>query len=211
MASSFEPLLRTRGQDDGAPAERSLTPWFERARADTAFRPLATFPGAVRTESVAEQPDPYEALMADAVADAEARGRQAALAEIANGGAARAALRLSLQRIDDDLQEALALRIAETVAALCETALAPLTLDRDALHRRCVAAAALLRDGAESSTLRLHPADIALLDTEFAARWPIDPDPQLERGTVHFETADGAVRDGPAEWRATMREALGLC
>jgi hypothetical protein len=37
------------------------------------------------------------------------------------------------------------------------------------------------------------------------------PDPLLERGSVVFDMAEGAVVDGPGEWIAALREALGLC
>lgn len=212
MASSFEPLF---GGLPVVDASRSPAPatgaWFERIADDQTFRPLAHFGQQGDTDAHTAAPEPIDAVTADVLADAEARGRQAALAEMANEGAARAALKLSLQRLDDAMLEELGTRIAEMVAALCEQALAPLALDRSALRARGLAAAALLRDGIEATCLRLHPDDIPLLDEDFAARWPIEADARLERGTLQLDTAEGAVRDGPAEWRAALREALGLC
>ncbi|MCR2832780.1 flagellar biosynthesis protein [Parerythrobacter lacustris] len=212
MASSFESLF---GGTAALDASRSPAPatgaWFARIADDQTFRPLAHFGQRSATAATPAAPDPIDAVTADALADAEARGRQAALAEMANEGAARAALKLSLQRLDDNLQEELGLRIAETVAALCEHTIAPLAIDRSALRARGLAAAALLREGIEATCLRLHPDDIPLLDEDFAARWPIEADARLERGTLQFDTAEGAVRDGPAEWRAALHEALGLC
>lgn len=212
MASSFEPLFGSAAVPD---APRPVPPqsgrWFERAAGDSAFRPLGSHVLHDHIAATSAASESIDAVAADALADAEARGRQAALAEMANEGAARAALKLSFQRLDDALQEELGLRIAETVAVLCEQALAPLALDRTALRARGLAAAALLREGVETTCLRLHPDDIPLLDEDFAARWPVEADARLERGTLQFDTAEGAVRDGPAEWRAALHEALGLC
>lgn len=216
MASSFEPLFGGAAEPDAPrPVEPQSGRWFERLAGDAAFRPLESYARPDGIAPIPAAPDLVDAVtadaMADALVDAEARGRQAALAEMANEGAARAALKLSFQRLDDALQEELGTRIAETVAALCEQVLAPLALDRSALQARGLAAAALLRDGIEASCLRLHPDDIPLLDEDFAARWPVEADARLERGTLQFDTAEGAVRDGPAEWRAALHEALGLC
>lgn len=212
MASSFEPLFaRPPKLDAPLPVNPATGRWFERLAGDAAFRPLGSYVLHDRIAATPAAPDPNDAVTADALADAEARGRQAALAEMANEGAARAALKLSLQQLDDNLQEELGLRIAETVAALCEHTIAPLAIDRSALQARGLAAAALLREGIEATCLRLHPDDIPLLDEDFVARWPIEADARLERGTLQFDTAEGAVRDGPAEWRAALHEALGLC
>lgn len=212
MASSFEPLFGgAPALDAPGPQAPAAGAWFERIADAPAFRPLGPYAQQDGVAASLAAPEPVDAVMADALADAEARGRQAALAEMANEGAARAALKLSLQRLDDELQEELGLRIAETVAALCEQALAPLALDRAALRARGLAAAALLREGIDATGLRLHPDDIPLLDEDFAARWPVEADARLERGTLQFDTAEGAVRDGPAEWRAALHEALGLC
>ncbi|MCB2065234.1 MAG: flagellar biosynthesis protein [Erythrobacter sp.] len=208
MASSFEPLFAAPPGGDRRAEPRSPAAWFNQLGEGGGFRPAARYsPSPV----AADEPDPADAIMADLLADAEARGRQAALAQMASEGAARAALKLSLQRLDEHLQQDLAMRLAETVALLCEATLAPLAIDAAALQARCTQAAACLKDDVAQARLRLHPDDVALLDAEFAASWTIDPDPRLERGTVHFDTADGALRDGPGEWRAALREALGLC
>lgn len=205
MANSFEPLAGFAGTAEAEPP----APWFAALSQGDGFPPDARF-CAVPAPVAEPEPERPDAVLADMLADAEARGREAALAEMANEGAARAALKLSFQKLDAQLNEQLAQRLAETVAALCESALAPMALDAEALQRRCKNAAALLGD-ATDARLRLHPEDTALLDPQFAANWTIVPSPEQARGTVVFETAEGTVRDGPDEWRSTLREALGLC
>lgn len=145
-----------------------------------------------------------------AFAEGEARGRALAEAAFVEESESRAALSLSLAQLDENLARELAQRLAETVALLCEATLAPLALDRDMLERRCVAAAARVGEGVLDATLRLHPDDVARLDPGFASTWHILPDTSLERGTVVFDMAEGAVIDGPGEWRDALREALGL-
>ncbi|RIV85788.1 hypothetical protein [Aurantiacibacter zhengii] len=208
MANSFEPLAGFAAAGDAAAA----TPWFAALSQQGGFQHDSRFRVGCDLEQEPE-PDTSEpdAVIADMLADAEARGRQVALAEMANEGAARAALKLAFQKLDTQLHEQLAQQLAETVAALCETALAPMALDTEALHRRCAAAAALLGDSAGDAKLHLHPEDIPLLDADFATQWTVIPAPGQPRGTLHFDSQDGAVRDGPEEWRTAVREALGLC
>ncbi|TIX51530.1 hypothetical protein [Alteraurantiacibacter aquimixticola] len=213
MASSFEPAFQqvpavSVPAADAAPAQ----PWFAMLDRGTGFAADPRFSGAAQQQLEQEEAEARaDAVLADALADAERRGREAALAEMANEGAACAALKLALRRLDEEMQEELASRMAETVALLCEEALAPLALDREALQSRCVTAAGHVGEGIIDASLRLNPEDIALLDSDFASTWHIVPDPGLERGTVMFDTPEGAVRDGPGEWRAALQEALGLC
>jgi flagellar assembly protein FliH len=89
--------------------------------------------------------------------------------------------------------------------------MAPYAIDPASLQRRCVAAAARVGEGIIDASLRLHPADIALLDRGFASTWHIVPDAGLERGSVVFDTAEGAIEDGPAQWRMALDEALLQC
>lgn len=216
MASSFEPLAgfapaAPSSTPSAADTQPPAKPWFT-ALADCAgFQPDPRFAAPVAPPAQGSAQAQADAVLADALADAERRGREAALEEMAGEGAARASLKLSFQRLDEQLHEQLAQRMAETVAALCEATLAPLALDADALQRRCLSAAACVGDGLADAVLRLHPDDIALLDTAFAADWTIAPSPQQARGTVVIDMAEGAVRDGPEEWHAALREALGLC
>lgn len=146
--------------------------------------------------------------------EAFAEGRRAGFAEAqgvqADDDAARTGLTMALARLDEGLGEQLATRLAAVVAALCEATMAPFAIDPDALQRRCIAAAGLVGEGMLDATLRLNPADIALLDRGFASTWHLLPDASLERGTLVFDTDAGAIEDGPGQWRAALAEALGV-
>ncbi len=151
----------------------------------------------------------------DEQAIAFAKGREQGLAEAAAaaGQAAveRRRLGSGLRRMDEEMTEQLGRELTETIAALCEATLAPLALDRTLLAGRCEKAAALLGARSAGQVLYLHPQDIPELDDDFTAHWDIKPDPALERGALRIESADGGICDGPAQWRATLAEGLGLC
>ncbi|MFC3099927.1 flagellar biosynthesis protein [Altererythrobacter lauratis] len=205
MASSFEPLFAP------APAQGSASgpAWMALLSQRGGFS-SAGFAARPHQPEPPPQPEP-DAALAEAFAQGEAHGRAMAEAAFIETEEARAALTLSLAQLDEGMERELAQRLAECVAALCEATLAPLALDREALERRCVRAAGMVGEGITDASLRLHPDDVRLLDPGFASTWHILPDPMLERGSVVFDTAEGAVVDGPAEWRAALREALGLC
>lgn len=124
--------------------------------------------------------------------------------------AERRKLGSSLRRMDEEMTQALGGHLSEAIVALCEATLAPLALDRDLLATRCQKAARLLGDTHNDSVLRLNPDDIAALDGEFLQSWNISPDPDLPQGALRIESAGGGISDGPDQWRAALRETLGL-
>lgn len=125
--------------------------------------------------------------------------------------AAREALSLAFTRLDHDLEEELRLRLRDTVAALCETAIAPLALDESALLSRIERAVSMLARADDERIIRLHPDDIALISPKLGVDWQIVPDPALERGSLRVESTNGGVEDGPAIWRRAIAEALHQC
>lgn len=158
-----------------------------------------------------EQEDPvqqawdqgYAAGLAEARADAEIRA--------AEQEAAFGRLQFTLGQIDAEMQERLRERLLETVAALCEAAIAPLALDADALRRRVDAACAMLANAEGEKVLRLHPDDIALIEKFVPQIYVIKEYIAIERGTLVVETGQGGVEDGPAVWRRAIAEALAQC
>lgn len=168
-----------------------------------------------RDESLQEPPVMAVADGADEQAIAFAKGREQGLAEAAAeaGQAAveRRRLGSGLRRMDEEMTEQLGRELTETIAALCEATLAPMALDHSLLAGRCEKAAALLGARSVGQMLYLHPQDIPELDDDFTAHWDIRADPALERGSLRIESADGGISDGPAQWRATLAEGLGLC
>jgi len=180
---------------------------------DTRFAP----PGETATT---EEPKPEPADDApDPIAQAWAKGHAAGLAEARaeaektwiEQAAIRERLALSLSRLDDALADSLRQRLHDTVAALCEAALAPLALNHAALMARVERAVAMVRRVDDERVIRLHPDDIALVAPGLDGGWRTKPDPALERGALRVDYADGGVEDGPEQWRCAIAEALGQC
>lgn len=140
-----------------------------------------------------------------------AEAEAAARAEAEAADAARARIELALARLDADHAEQLRQKLFATVEALCETALAPLALDRDALVARIARAAAMLARADDERVLRLHPDDLALVKSRLPQGLEVQADPALERGALRVESSNGGVEDGPAHWRRAIAEALAQC
>lgn len=139
----------------------------------------------------------------------EAAGLAAAAAE--ENARAQAAITLSFARLDAQLAEELRRKLFITVETLCETAIAPLALDKAALAARVERAAAMLARADDNRILRLHPADYTTIAQQLPASLEVVPDPALARGAIRVETASGGVEDGPDNWRRAIAEALGQC
>lgn len=141
------------------------------------------------------------------VAEAQARAEERTLAD----AAAHEGLALAFAKLDRELEEELRQRLRDTVAALCESAIAPLALDQDALLARIERAVSMLARADDERVIRLHPDDIVLLSPRFAADWQVVPDRTLERGALRVESTNGGVEDGPDLWRRAIAEALRQC
>lgn len=184
-------------------------------RADARFGALAL--EAAPTEPVPALPPEPEGpdLVEEAFAQGFTAGYEQALGEAqAKADADSAAckgLALSLSRLDAVLEEELRMRLRETVAALCESAIAPLAIDQDALVRRIETAVSMLSRADDDRVIRLHPDDLEFVSPRLSSEWQVDPDPRLERGTIRLETSNGGVEDGPAAWRTAIAEALQRC
>ncbi|HUD28336.1 MAG TPA: FliH/SctL family protein [Novosphingobium sp.] len=180
------------------------------------FRPSARFGGpggmvaAHHELAIVEThaPDPAAEAYARGYAEGHAQALEEAEAHAAAAEATRGALALSFARLDAVLEEDLRLRLRDTVAALCEAALAPLAIDEAALARRIERAVAMLARADDERVLRLHPEDMAMVSERLPAEWNVVTDAALERGTVRVEGAMGGVEDGPASWRMAIAEAL---
>lgn len=179
-------------------------------RSDARFAPLGEPP----PPSPMREPEPE-----DPVALAFAEGFNAGAAEAQAAAARQAqidaqaheALGLSFARLDKNLAEELRLRLRDTVAALCETAIAPLALDDEMLMRRIEKAVSMLARADDDRVIRLNPDDLAMVSERLLAEWQVQPDPSLERGALRVETSNGGVEDGPEQWRRAIAEALHQC
>lgn len=186
------------------------------AGTDSGFRTDTRFALAGPAEAPA-LPDPIaiEDPIAVAWAEGYARGLEDARRETAQAEAvaedARAALTLSLARLDAELAESLRQRLQDTVLALCEQTLVPYALDPDALAARVERAVAMFARAEDERVIRLHPDDLALVSERLSAEWAVVPDPALERGALRVESQSGGVEDGPAQWRRALAEAFHAC
>lgn len=164
-------------------------------------------------------PLPPRDLAPDPLAEAWAAGHAAGLAEAqAEAAAQRTAeeearlhIELALARLDADQQEALRQRLVETVAALCNAALAPLAIDPALLAERAARAAAMLARADDGAVLRLHPDDLERVAKRLPAGLVTEADSSLERGSLRLDGQAGGVEDGPTQWRRAIAEALGQC
>ena len=180
-------------------------------RADPRFGGIARIAAEQPLPEPVEVPDPLHIAWQEGFA----AGHAGAMAEAARRGAAddaaREGLCLSLQRLDRELEEELRMRLRDTVAALCEAAIAPLAVDEDLLARRIATAVSMLSRADDERVIRLHPDDLKLVSPRLAADWDVRPDAALERGALRIECATGGVEDGPANWRRSIAEALRQC
>jgi flagellar assembly protein FliH len=158
-----------------------------------------------------DAPDPIDEAFAQGFAAGHEQARSEAEARAEADAAAREGLGLSLTRLDATLAEELRMRLRDTVAALCESAIAPLALDEEAMLRRIDVAISMLSRADDDRVIRLHPDDLKLIAPRLSSEWQIDADARLERGTIRIETINGGIEDGPATWRLAIAEALQQC
>ena len=164
---------------------------------------------AAPPQAACEAEDPIAVSWAQGYLAGTEQAQAEAAGTVRIDAGARDKLALAFTRLDRDLEDELRQRLRDTVAALCEAALAPLALDEAALLRRIERAMALFARADDERVIRLHPGDLALVSPRLAKDWRILPDPALERGALRIEAENGGVEDGPAQWRLAIAEALG--
>ncbi len=164
-----------------------------------------------RAESLSDGDEPIDPLQ-DAFARGQAAGHAAARAELereqSNAQARQRALRLTFQEFDQAAMDCFANDLAETVIALCDKAFSEHVPDSDVLRQRCEEAARRLGTMAQDCALHLNPDDLDLMDPETLDQWRVVPDDALARGGLRFEGPDGAISDGPSEWRRAIAAAV---
>lgn len=127
--------------------------------------------------------------------------------ELAAERDAVARLAESLDVLQPEPGNALALLLAETVDRLVRGIVGEVEIDATLLLSRARVAAALVGENVAPSKLRVHPDDVAVLE---AARIPVPVagDPSLPRGTIRLETGHGWIEDGPAVRLERLRAEL---
>lgn len=105
-------------------------------------------------------------------------------------------------------REAVAQRLRETVLFLVTRLVGETGVSADLLAGRVEAAAELLADASESALLRLHPADVALVEGRLPRNLFAAGDAAVARGSFVLESASTVVEDGPALWLEQLAAAI---
>lgn len=226
MANSSDWIaLASEGAQRGA-GSRNAPGWMAALSEPTGFRDGAPFmarpaaeaePTAHPVQSAGDQsaggeappPAPLDEARAAGYAEGLAAGRAEAQAAIAEERENQRALRLSVRALDQSAMDALASDLTRTVITLCEQVLGDYAVDTVKLLERCNEAATRLGALPQSFTLYLNPDDISALGPDPLDGWRILPDPSMARGALRLEGENGAVRDGPDDWRRAIETALG--
>lgn len=176
---------------------------------DGAFRP-------VRGEQQGEEPITATDEGHDSPEGADQAHRRGYVEGHADAMAAAAAERerlLALLASADALRpepsEELAQLIAETVERLVVQIVGEVGIDAAALQRRATAAAAMIADGDNARTLRLHPDDCALL-ADMRLGLTLMPDPGVLPGSIRIDCSAGWIEHGTALYLDALRQELGL-
>lgn len=152
--------------------------------------------------------DPVAEAFARGVAEGRAASEAEAGRRIEENEARMRDLRLAFQTLDQAAMDSLSDELAETVIALCDAAIEGFVPDVDDLRTRCGAASARLGEAASGCVLHLNPEDHASVEDGALGDWRIVDDANVERGGLRFEGVDGAITDGPTQWRRAIRAAL---
>ena len=166
------------------------------ARTEAGFRPRLVDggPGAMETSPAFEE----EAISIEAAAYVRGleEGRRTVEAEFAAERDALARLAESLEVLQPQPANALALLLAETVDRLVRDVVGSVDIDPATLLARATAAAELVAANAAPTKLRAHPDDLPYLE-QAALDLRLEADRSLMRGTIILETGEGWIEDGP--------------
>lgn len=153
-------------------------------------------------------PDPLALARAEGYADGLAAAERIAAEKAAADHQAVEALARRLADLVAVERDALAARLRQTVLHLVGQLVGEVGIAADRLAPRIAAAAALLAESSEAASLRLHPADLKLLEGRLPPRLLAIADDGLERGAFRLETRQSAIEDGPATWLAQLATAI---
>jgi flagellar assembly protein FliH len=171
----------------------------------------ALIDGEGRRQAHEPETDVEAEAYARGLADGTAQAQAAALAAERERDARRQAIELAFARFDEASAEELRERLRQTVLALCEATILPLSVDPEGLAARIDKAIAMLQRGQDERRVLLNPEDIPLVESRLPADLHLQADPAIERGALRIETPDGGVEDGPSQWRRILAEAFREC
>jgi flagellar biosynthesis/type III secretory pathway protein FliH len=99
--------------------------------------------------------------------------------------------------------------IAETVFALVAQAVGDVAIERAEIRARVAQAVALIEECDAARTVRLHPADLALLD-DLSLPLTTLADPDLDRGEIRIDCTAGWIESGVSPFLNALRAQLGI-
>ena len=196
-------------------AETGVAPTAPRTPQPRHYSPAA--PGQRPTEGwdpfdAAAEPsgflDPIAAAHAAGVAEGQAAERAARAAADAREAALVADLSAALAKGAQMDRDALATQLRQTVMLLVARIVGEAGVDADLLAGRIAAAADVIADSAESAMIRMHPADVAMMEGRLAPSLFAVGDASLERGAFVIESASTLVEDGPRHWLDQLAQAI---
>jgi len=164
---------------------------------------IAAVPPLPMSPPAAPEPDPVEARLlaarAEAFAEGISEGDRRARAELDDDRAALASLLDGLASRPFDVI-ALAPVLQKTVLALVGRLVGDAGIAPDLIAARIDTAIAMLADATEPATVHLNPADHALVAAMLPNGVAVVADAEIERGAFRLETPSTLIDDGPALW-----------
>ncbi|MFD1034202.1 FliH/SctL family protein [Sphingomonas hankookensis] len=165
-------------------------------------------PFSTVVDEVASTLDPVAEAHAAGYAEGLAAAAAASQSDAARDHALLARLAEALGTATHVDREAMATKLRQTVLTLVRQIVGEVGVSANHLIERIDAAADLLADGTESAILRMHEADIALVEGKLPkAVFPV-ADAHVERGGFILESASTVVEDGPSLWLEQLGAAI---
>jgi flagellar assembly protein FliH len=178
--------------------------WTDVVEGRPGFQPLWTPGHAVQAAEEPASPEPR-----DRFEEGYSRGQRDAFTAFEGERSRYRELIISMEALQPEPSEELAMLIAESVERLVRTTVGEAPIDPELLLERARRAAAIIGDADVARTLHLHPADAALIpDAEIPLT--IVADPAMPRGSVRIDGSAGWVEDGVPAYLDTLRDQLGL-
>lgn len=153
-------------------------------------------PSAMRPDGSTAKADPIEQARSDGFAQGFDEGMRVASETYAVDEDITMRLAQALEQVAPAINGTLSSLLSAAVMRLVEQVVGEAAVDAAQLAKRVEAVCAFIEEGQSRNSLHLHPQDIELLQGhEFG--FPLTPDPDLGRGAVRLDTADGWIEDGP--------------
>jgi flagellar assembly protein FliH len=140
--------------------------------------------------------DPIDQAHAEGFAMGFQEGSRIAAEAAADDREAQIRLAEALEQLSPASSGTLATMLSATVVRLVGQIVGQVEVDVDVLRARCEAVAAFIDEDDTKGALHVNPADLPLIaGADIAVQ--VVGDPQLRRGCVRLDTADGWIEDGP--------------